>query len=85
MNSKVEWGSYADACSGWSGEDRAQRIDARLAAAKPRPVESKRPESTWLILSGLGMAIAAIIIGTTMPDFERCPKEKCALELEDVK
>lgn len=80
MSNKSYCGSYSNACSGWSDE-----AGARLASAKPRPIERKRPEHTGLILSGLGMAIAALFIGTTMPEFEPCPREKCAAELEDVK
>lgn len=78
-----KWGSYDCICNGW--HDERSEADAKLAAAKPRPIERKRPEHTGLILSGLGMAIAALFIGTTMPEFEPCPREKCAVELEDVK
>lgn len=78
---KPYWGSYANACSGWSDE-----ADARLASAKPRPTQPEAPvPPTTFIIVALALAIVSVVIGTAMPEFESCPADICSAELEDVR
>lgn len=64
---KVQWGSYADVCAGWSHEDKAQRFTCPhcLDCAPP-----KRRKNPWPLI-----VLAAALLATTL--YALSPNEEC--------